>query len=42
MIAQYRGQRGAVGWAKRSVPTMEANGFKQMVGTLRFAHPTRL
>src|SRR6266566_4336150 len=28
-----------VGWAKRSVPTMDDTAGGEMVGTLRFAHP---
>ena len=32
--------RDFVGWAKRSVPTIQDNGRGEMVGTLRFAHPT--
>jgi len=30
-----------VGWAKRSVPTISPISLLEMVGTLRFAHPTR-
>ena len=33
---------GAVGWAKRSVPTISPRSLSRMVGTLRFAHPTKL
>src|SRR6478736_9399285 len=32
----------SVGWAKRSVPTIQDNGCGYVVGTLRFAHPTAL
>jgi hypothetical protein len=33
------GARERVGWAKRSVPTIK---WPLYVGTLRFAHPTKL
>jgi hypothetical protein len=31
---------GCVGWAKRSVPTIDRQALGILVGTLRFAHPT--
>ena len=31
----------SVGWAKRSVPTIQDNGCGYVVGTLRFAHRTK-
>jgi len=34
--------RDLVGWAKRSVPTIHHRANCEMVGTLRFAHPTAL
>jgi hypothetical protein len=36
--------RGAVGWAKErsDVPTIHQRASSEMVGTLRFAHPTAL